>query len=306
MRKNLVKRCVELFNELMDNEETRDTFYENFSKNIKLVIHEDTNQRPRLAKLLRYKTNNSGDGMTSLQDYVDRMKDNQTDIYYITGENEDAVRNSSFVEGVTSRGFEVLYLTEPIDEYVVQQLNEFEGRKLVSITREGFELPEDEEEKKRSEELKSEYESTCTKIREILSDRCEKVIVSTRLVDSPCCIVTSQHGWTANMERIMKAQALRDNSQMGYMIGKKNLEINPNHPIIKELKTKLEDEENSHIAGNLVNLLFETALINSGFMLDDPSNFSKRMYNMVSLGLGLDVRREVEEELAERKIKILI
>merc|ERR1712004_287080 len=171
--------------------------------------------------------------MCSLNDYVSRMKENQKDIYYITGESKDVVGSSSFVERLKKRGFEVIYMTEPIDEYVVQQLKEYDGKNLVSVTKEGLELPQDEEEKKKSEEDKAKFEGLCKVMKDILD---KKVVVSNRLVNSPCCIVTSQYGWTANMERIMKAQALRDTSTMGYMAAKKHLEINPDHSIVEALR----------------------------------------------------------------------
>ena len=288
IRKNLVKKCIDLFLETMSNEELGKTFYENYSKNIKLGIHEDSANRPKLLKLLRYQSSQSGDELTSLDDYITRMKDNQNDIYYITGESRQIVENSSFVEGFVKRGYEVLYMTEPIDEYSVQQISEYEGKKLVSVTKEGLELPEDEEEKKLFEETKKSYESTISIMKEILGDKVEKIIISNRLTDSPCCVVSGQFGWSANMERIMKAQALGDNTMSAYMMSKKNLEINPNHPIINDLKEKLGNEETKNIAGNLLQLLFETSCINSGYSLSDPSVFTDRIYNMVKLGLGLD------------------
>ena len=288
IRKNLVKKCIDLFLETMSNEELGKTFYQNYSKNIKLGIHEDSTNRPKLLKLLRYQSSQSGDELTSLDDYITRMKDNQNDIYYITGESKEIVENSSFVEGFVKRGYEVLYMTEPIDEYSVQQISEYEGKKLVSVTKEGLELPEDEEEKKLFEETKKSYESTVSVMKEILGDKVEKIIISNRLTDSPCCVVSGQFGWSANMERIMKAQALGDNSMASYMMSKKNLEINPHHPIIKDLKEKLGNEETKNIAGNLLQLLFETSCINSGYSLSDPTVFTGRIYNMVKLGLGLD------------------
>ena len=288
IRKNLVKKCIDLFLETMSNEELGKTFYENYSKNIKLGIHEDTANRPKLLKLLRYQSSQSGEELTSLDDYITRMKDNQNDIYYITGESRQIVENSSFVEGFVKRGYEVLYMTEPIDEYSVQQISEYEGKKLVSVTKEGLELPEDEEEKKLFEETKKSYESTVSVMKEILGDKVEKIIISNRLTDSPCCVVSGQFGWSANMERIMKAQALGDNTMSAYMMSKKNLEINPSHPIINDLKEKLGNEETKNIAGNLLQLLFETSCINSGYSLSDPSVFTDRIYNMVKLGLGLD------------------
>merc|ERR1712223_931608 len=235
IRKNLVKKCIELIEDLAEDKENYKKFYEQFGKNLKLGIHEDSTNRKKLSDFLRYYSSQSGDEYTSLKDYVSRMKENQKDIYYITGESKEAVQNCAFVERVKKRGFEVIYMIDPIDEYSVQQLKEYDGKNLVCVTKEGLELPEDEEEKKRYEEAKANFEGLCKVMKEILDKKVEKVVVSNRLVTSPCCIVTSQYGWSANMERIMKAQALRDTSTMGYMAAKKHLEINPDHPIVKTL-----------------------------------------------------------------------
>jgi len=288
IRKNLVKKCLELFDEIAEDKENFKKFYEHFSKNLKLGIHEDTQNRKKLSELLRYHTSASGDEVTSLKDYVSRMKESQKNIYYITGESRDTVSNSAFVERVKKRGFEVVYMTEPIDEYVVQQLKEFDGKTLVSVTKEGLELPEDEEEKKQFEEAKAKFEGLCKVMKDILDKKVEKVVVSNRLVDSPCCIVTSQYGWTANMERIMKAQALRDSSTMGYMAAKKHLEINPEHSIVENLRTKAEADKNDKSVKDLVHLLFETSLLSSGFSLEDPGVHASRIYRMIKLGLGID------------------
>merc|ERR1719229_50926 len=203
-------------------------------------------------------------------------------------ENNDAVSNSAFVERLRKRGFEVLYMTDPIDEYAVQQLKEYDGKKLICVTKEGLELPEDEEEKKRFEELKAQLEPLCKTMQEILDKKVEKVTVSNRLVASPCCIVTSQFGWSANMERIMKAQALRDNSTMGYMAAKKHLEINPEHSIVKSLKERVDADKSDKSVKDLVMLLFETAMLASGFSLDDPQIHANRIHRMIKLGLGID------------------
>merc|ERR1712021_100769 len=206
IRKNIVKKCLELFAEIAENKENYKTFYEQFGRNIKLGIHEDSTNRTKVANLLRYfSSEDGGEERTTLADYVTRMKDGQKDIYFITGES------------VAKRGFEVLYMCEPIDEYCVQQLREYDGKNLVSITKEGLELPEDEEEKKKFEETKTKFQVLCDVMKNILDKKVEKVVVPNRMVSSPCCIVTSQYGWSANMERIMKAQALKDTSTMGYM-----------------------------------------------------------------------------------------
>lgn len=288
IRKNLVKKCMELFEELSEDKDGYKKFYEQFSKNLKLGIHEDTQNRAKLADLLRYHTSASGDEACSLKDYVSRMKENQKSIYYITGESKEQVANSAFVERVKKRGFEVVYMTEPIDEYVVQHLKEYDGKQVVSVTKEGLELPETEEEKKKREEDKTKFEGLCKVMKSILDNKVEKVVVSNRLVESPCCIVTSQYGWTANMERIMKAQALRDTSTMGYMSAKKHLEINPDHPIIENLRQKADADKNDKAVKDLVILLFETALLSSGFTLEEPQVHASRIYRMIKLGLGID------------------
>jgi len=294
IRKNLVKKCMDMFEEIMEDKDMGKKFYEQFSKNMKLGIHEDSTNRKKISDILRYHTSSSGDEMTSLKDYVSRMKENQKQIYYITGESKETVSNSAFVERVKKRGFEVIYMTEPIDEYVVQQLKEYDGKTLVSVTKEGLELPEDEDEKKRREELKAQFEGLCKVIKDILDKKVEKVIVSNRLVSSPCCIVTSQYGWTANMERIMKAQALRDSSTLGYMAAKKQLEINPEHPIMETLRKKADADKNDKSVKDLVMLLYETALLASGFGLEDPQIHAGRIYRMVKLGLGLDEDADAE------------
>merc|ERR1712026_420336 len=288
IRKSLVKRCMELFEEIEEDKDNYKKFYEQFGKNIKLGIHEDSTNRKKLASLLRFYTSASGDEPCSFADYVSRMKENQKDIYYITGENREVVAASAFVERLKKRGFEVIYMTEPIDEYVVQQLKEYDGKNLVSVTKEGLELPQDEDEKKKQEEDKAKFEGLRKVMKDILDKKVEKVVVSNRLVNSPCCIVTSQYGWTANMERIMKAQALRDTSTMGYMAAKKHLEINPDHSIIETLRAKADADKNDKAVKDLCMLLYETALLASGFGLEDPQVHAGRIYRMVKLGLGLD------------------
>jgi len=302
IRKNIVKKCMELFEEIAEDKDNYKKFYEQFSKNLKLGIHEDSVNRKKLSDLLRFYSSQSGEDPTSLKDYVSRMKENQKCIYYITGENRDAVENSAFVERVKKRGYEVLYLVDPIDEYATQQLKEYEGKTLVSVTKEGLELPEDEEEKKRFEEAKAQFESLCKTMKEILDKKVEKVIVSNRLVSSPCCIVTSQYGWTANMERIMKAQALRDNSTMGYMAAKKQLEINPEHSIVKSLKERADADKNDKSVKDLVMLLYETSLLASGFSLEDPQIHANRIHRMIKLGLGVDEDEVVEPEAATEEM----
>jgi molecular chaperone HtpG len=288
IKKAVTKKCIELFFQILENAEDYKKFYEQFSKNIKLGIHEDSTNRAKLAELLRYYSSKSGEEMVSFKQYIEKMKEGQKYIYYITGENKATVAASPFIEKLKNKGIEVLYLTDPIDEYCIQQLKDFEGKQLKCCSKEGLDLEDTEEEKKAFEELKTQYEPVCKKIKEILDSKVEKVVVGERLEDSPCVLVTSEFGWTANMERIMKAQALRDNSMTSYMVSKKTLEINPKHGIIKELKAQLEKDQNSSNIKDTVWLLYDTSLLNSGFSVEDPNTFAKRMYKMILFGLQDD------------------
>ncbi|CAJ0918456.1 10127_t:CDS:2 [Entrophospora sp. SA101] len=263
IKKNIVKKCIELFSEIAEDKENFAKFYEAFAKNLKLGVHEDAQNRAKLAEFLRYHSTKSGEEMTSLKDYVTRMPEKQKSIYYITGENRQAVENSPFVEVLKKRGYEVLLMTDPIDEY-------------------------------------TQYEELCKLIKDILGDKVEKVLVSNRISESPCVLVTGQYGWSANFERIMKAQALRDSSMSSYMASKKIMEINPNHPIVKSLKAKVETDKNDKTVKDLTWLLFETSLLQSGFSLDEPSSFAGRIFKMIKL--GLDIGDDTEAVEAEETI----
>merc|ERR1712093_44354 len=287
IKKNLVKKCLEMFTEIAEKKEDYKKFYEQFGKNLKLGIHEDSTNRNKVAELMRYHSSKSGDEMIALKEYVDRMKEGQNDIYYITGESVAQVSSSPFIETLRKKGYEVMYMVDPIDEYAVQQLKEFDGKKLKSTTKEGLDI-DDEDEKKKMEELKAEFEPLTKLMKEVLGDKVEKVIVSSRVVDSPCVLTTSEHGWSANMERIMKAQALRDSSMSSYMQSKKTMEINPNHSIMKELKTKAAADKSDKTVKDLIWLLFDTSLLTSGFSLDEPTQFAGRIHRMIKLGLSID------------------
>jgi len=256
IQKNLVKKCIELFNEITENAEDYKKFYEAFGKNLKLGIHEDTTNRAKLAELLRYKSTKSGEEMTSLKDYVARMKEGQKDIYFITGESEKAVEQSPFLERLKKRGLEVLFMCDPIDEYAVQQLKEYDGKKLVSCSKEGLKLEETEEEKKKMEELKAATEGLC---------------------------------------KLMK-ETLRDSSMGSYMSSKKTMEINPENSIIRELRKKADADKSDKTVKDLIWLLYDTSLLTSGFTLDQPGTFAGRLHRMIKLGLSIDDDEEAVED----------
>jgi molecular chaperone HtpG len=209
IKKNITKKCLELFQEISENAEDFKKFYEQFSKNLKLGIHEDASNRQKLSEFLRYHTSKSGEDLISLKDYVARLKEGQKDIYIITAESRAAAAASPFVEALKKRDLEVIYMVDPIDEYVIQQLKDFDGHKIKNCSKEGLEFDNTEDEKKRLEEQKASFEGLCKLCKEVLGDKVEKVQVGQRLSESPCALVTGEYGWSANMERIMKAQALR-------------------------------------------------------------------------------------------------
>jgi len=297
IKKNLIKKCLELFAGIAENKEEYNKFYEAFGKNLKFGIHEDTTNRAKIADLIRYQSSKSGDEILSLKEYCDRMKEGQESIYYITGESVAAVSNSPFLETLKKKGYEVLYMVDPIDEYAVQQLKEYNGKKLLSVTKDGLDL-DDEDDKKKTEELKAEFEPLTKLMKEVLGAKVEKVCIGTRIAESPCVLTTSEFGWSANMERIMKAQALRDSSMTSYMVSKKTMEINPNHPIMTELKSKGDADKSDKTVKDLIWLLFDTALLTSGFSLEEPTQFAGRIHRMIKLGLSItDDDDEEDDEL---------
>merc|ERR1712176_680655 len=299
INKNLVKKTIEMFNELAENEENYQKFYEAFSKPIKLGIHEDVKNKNKLAELLRFYSTTSGSEWTSLKEYVENMKETQESIFYITAETKALAESSPFLEALKKRNLEVLYMTDPIDEHAVQQLKEYDGKKLVNVTKEGLDLGLDEDEKKTFEEQKSKFEALCKKMKEILGDNVEEVMVTQTLVDSPATLVTTEYGWSANMQRIMKAQVLRDGQMSSFMVGKKQLELNGKPPLCQELRKKFEANASDRTIKDLIWLLYETAALTSGFTLDDPVVFASRIHKLIKLGLSIgsdDVQSDEEAE----------
>jgi len=274
-------------------------FSDAFGKTIKLGIIEDTKNRKKLAKLLRFESTQTKDGETvSLSRYVKRMKEGQKHIYYIAGENKKDLEASPFLEKLKKRGYEVLYMTDPIDEYAVQHMDEFEDHKLMNASKEDLKFGDKEEkrEKKRREKAKENLKDFIDWYKKALGDKVEKIIISNRLTTSPMAIVTGTYGYTANMERLMKAQALNDPSRYSFMASKKTIEINPYHPVITTLNTKSQEDAEDSDTKELALMLYDSALIQAGFDIDDQAAFNNRMIKFLKQGLNIDENAQVAEE----------
>jgi len=309
IRKNIIKKTIEMFYEIARDKDIYGKFYESFSKNLKLGVHEDSQNRAKFADLLRFRSSKFQDETVSFKDYIERTYSKQKCIYYIIGENVSTINKSPFIEKLIDQDIEVLYMIDPLDEYCMQQIKDYDGYKLVCVTREGLNLSElDEKENSKQEELVKSFSTLCEVMKEILGDQVEKVVVSERIGRSPGCLVTGEFGWTANMERIMKAQALRDTSMSNYMNSKKTFEINPNNNIILELKRRVELDRSDKMIRDLTYLLFDVTLIVSGFSVENPRNFSDRVVRILELGLNIrDLGEDVEDvELVEEKNRKLL
>ena len=299
IKKNLVKKTIELFNNLQENEEQYKLFYDSFSKNIKLGIYEDTSNRNKLTNLLRFYSTKNNTNYTSFKQYISNMKEKQNNIYYITGYNIEILSLSPLLEKFQNKDIEVLYMVDPIDEYMLQQLKDFEGITLKNISTENIDINTEEEKQEFENQVKDTIQ-LCSTIKEVLGNQIEKVVVSQRLKDSPCVIVSGQYGLTANMERILKAQTL-GNSMNDYMRPTKIFEINPTNKIIQNLNKKIKTQQNEKVYKDLIWLLYDVSVITSGFSLEKPNAFGNKIHKLINLGLSIDDEEEQKQEDQEKE-----
>ncbi|CAN9499084.1 unnamed protein product [Ophioblennius macclurei] len=302
IRKKLVRKTLDMIKKIAE-EQYNEKFWKEFGTNIKLGVIEDHSNRTRLAKLLRFQTSNSQTELASLEQYVERMKEKQDKIYFMAGTSRKEAESSPFVERLLKKGYEVVYLTEPVDEYCVQALPEFDGKRFQNVAKEGIKFDESEKAKEKREAQEKEYEPLTTWLKDkALKDKIEKAVLSQRLTDSPCALVASQYGWSGNMERIMKAQAYqtgKDISTNYYASQKKTLEINPKHPLIKQMLNKVNEDAEDQTASDLAVVLFETATLRSGYQLADTKAYGERIERMLRLSMNVPLDEQVEEEPEE-------
>jgi len=275
------------------------TFWKEFSKAIKLGLYEDSSNRTKLAKLLRFYSSKSGDNFTSLEKYISRMKKGQKSIYYISGESKEAVEKSPYLERLRKKGYEVLYYIDPIDEYAMPQLTEFKGFQFAGANKENLKLEDDDLEEKKLKKIGEMYKPVTDWFKETLGSKIEKAVVSNRLLETPAILVSSQYGWSTNMERIMKAQTMGSNDRGSAMVAQKTLELNPGHPIIKEIKARVEKDNSDAEAKDMANTMFDVALIQSGLTPADPHNFASRLEGLMRLGLGVGKDEAIEDPEVE-------
>lgn len=298
IKKKLVRKALDMIKKI-DAEVYIEKFWNEFGTNVKLGVIEDHSNRTRLSKLLRFQSSNHPTDLTSLEDYIERMKEKQEKIYFCAGNGRKEVENSPFVERLLKKGYEVLYLTEPVDEYTIQALPEFDGKRFQNVAKEGLGLDEGEKAKERKESLEKEFEPLAKWLKEsALKDKIEKAVITERLTDTPCALVASQYGWSGNMERIMKAQAYKtaNSNDDFYSKQKKTLEINPRHPLIKTLLERVETDAEDEKAVGIAEVMFDTAVLRSGYVLQDQAEFSKRILGMLYRNLDIDPDTAIEEE----------
>lgn len=285
--KNIVKKILEMFTSISSDSEKFRIFYEQYSKNIKLGVHEDSTNRMKLAGLLRFESSKSNGDLISLDEYVENMKEDQKNIYYMSSDSTKTIIGSPFIDYFNSKDYEVLFLVDPLDEYITQQLKDYKDKKLICITKENIELSESETDKELHEKNKNEYKKVCDYFKSTLNDEVEKVIISNRLSTYPCILSTSEYGWTANMQRLVKAQTFGKQDNMSFMMGKKILEINPEHEIIKKIKNIIESDMQNNETKELVDLLYDLALQSSGFNIENSSTFIKKVLKLVDNNLSI-------------------
>ncbi|XP_054843897.1 endoplasmin [Eublepharis macularius] len=302
IRKKLVRKTLDMIKKIAE-EKYNDTFWKEFGTNVKLGVIEDHSNRTRLAKLLRFQSSHHESNLTSLDQYVERMKEKQDKIYFMAGSSRMEAESSPFVERLLKKGYEVIYLTEPVDEYCIQALPEFDNKRFQNIAKEGVKFDESEKSKEAHEALEKEYEPLLNWMKDkALKDKIEKAVLSQRLTQSPCALVASQYGWSGNMERIMKAQAYqtgKDISTNYYASQKKTFEINPRHPLIKDMLRRVQENEDDQTVADLAVVLFETATLRSGYLLPDTKQYGERIERMLRLSLNIDPEEKVEEEPEE-------
>jgi len=274
-------------------------FWKAFGKYIKMGLIEDAANRTRLAKLLRYSTSKSGDKEIGLEEYVVNMKEDQKNIYYISGEDKESLLKSPSVEKLLSKDIEIIFMTDSVDEYTVQHLTEFEGKRLINASREGLKLEEGDVEKKREDQYKEMFKPLLDYAKETLGKKVEKVAISKHLVQSPVVVLSADYGWTAQMEKVMKSQAFADQSKFEFMKSKRMFEINPRHPMIIELNTRIKDAKADDSTKDMVMSLYLSAVVAAGYQLmpEDAQDFSERVSRMVTAGLGVEADAELAPEL---------
>lgn len=298
IKKKLVRKALDMIKKL--DKDDMEKFWKEYSTNVKLGVIEDPANRTRLAKLLHFQTSYKSGTTTTLADYVSRMKPKQNQIFYIAGASRKEVESSPFVERLLKKGYEVLYLVEPVDEYCLSSLPEFEGKVFQNIAKEGFNLPEDQ---KKMDTLKTKFETLTKWLSETaLKDKIAKAQVSERLTESPCALVASMFGWTGNMERLALSNAHQksDDPQRSYYLNqRKTLEINPRHPLIKELYRRVEDDPEDPKAKDIALMMFRTATLRSGYLLQDTAEFAQTVEVMMRQTLGIPEDEQVEEDIDE-------
>jgi len=280
--------------EAEDNEEYL-KFWKEFNKAIKLGLYEDSSNRTKLAKLLRFQTSKTGVNWTSLEKYISRMGKGQKNIYYISAESKEAAEKSPYLERFRKKGVEVLYYVDPIDEYAMPQLTEFKGFQFMGANKENLKFDDDEVEEKKLKKLGETHKKLTDWLKETLGSKIEKAVVSNRLLETPAIIVSSQYGWSTNMERIMKAQTMGNQDRSQAMVSQKTFEINPAHPLVKELKSRVENDDKDSEAADIAHTLFDVALIGTGLTPADTTEFGARLQVLMRLGLGVSKDAPIEE-----------